>query len=86
LSWLVSQGVMYVLGAAIYAVSKVIHLTCRRRLTVFRLEFLSDGFLAHSTSGDTRIRSSTCWLCVQRQHTSQVSSRPSTTSIVFEEI
>jgi len=65
LSWLVLQGVLYIAGAAIYAVSLLLHMrTAGRivgRLMLNRPVFRSGCGRAVSISGAARTRSSMCW-------------------------
>lgn len=65
LSWLVLQGALYIAGAAIYAVSLLLHMrTAERivgRLMLNRPVFRSGWGRAASISGAARIRSFMCW-------------------------
>jgi len=64
LSWLVGQGMLYIAGAAIYAVSSFIfdEVSCSQvwTLTSCRLECQSAGIQAGSTSSAALTRYSTC--------------------------
>jgi len=68
LSWLVSQGVLYIAGAAIYAVGSAMSRACVDQRWFAngcsnRLVCLNGGDPAHSIYGAARIRSSTSWWC-----------------------
>jgi predicted membrane channel-forming protein YqfA (hemolysin III family) len=62
LSYVVAQGVLYITGAAIYAVSNLPStLLVGHMLTMYRDEYRSDLALEVSTSGAVHIRSFTSW-------------------------
>jgi predicted membrane channel-forming protein YqfA (hemolysin III family) len=62
LSWLVLQGVLYILGAGIYAVKPYhIHLIMPESDVINRLACLRSGLLENMISGAARIRSSMYW-------------------------
>jgi predicted membrane channel-forming protein YqfA (hemolysin III family) len=78
LSWLVTQGVLYILGAGIYAVSIHSTLHCgenvqqgtERANGMFRrLASRKSWRRALSTSGAVRTRYSMCWWCWLPAHT-----------------
>ena len=74
LSWLVLQGMLYVLGAGIYA---VILLSCPgpgcpNIDLIDRPEYRKSGFLASTICWEALIRSSTFWWSLLLHHTSPV--------------
>lgn len=86
LTWLVLQGVIYVAGAFIYAVSIWTWLCSVWWLTAnltHRHGYLKDGGQVHSTFGEALTRYFMCLSCLQQQVILSVWLRHSTTSTVF---
>ena len=81
LSWVVTQGCLYVLGAAIYAVGIALDPSYRwsgsgaghkpavkgeKANSISRPEYRKDGILVDLTFGGAHIRFSMSWLCWRR--------------------
>jgi predicted membrane channel-forming protein YqfA (hemolysin III family) len=84
LSWLVLQGVLYILGAGIYAVSR-----CQILPTIFKVDMINrlacprNGFPEDMMFGVAPTRSSMYSSSLQRSHTSPAWSKPSIIVTVF---
>lgn len=72
LTWLVTQGVLYIFGAMLYAVCFLECFCWRKPNKEFRRVSLNASALVPSTSGEARIRSSTSLWFWPRQYTSLV--------------
>ena len=74
LTWLVGQGVLYILGAGIYAVSQdlLTSYTAVKRFHTHkgsRLESLNDGGQEDSMFGEVLIKFFMFWSCLQQSFT-----------------
>lgn len=61
LPWLVTQGLLYLFGASIYAASFRTQRNFDSKLTFIRPEYPNDGDLAHLTYGGAHIRFFMFW-------------------------